>query len=371
VDVMMSIGPKFFYTRSLPCTLWFYDKSKPKERLDGVLMIDARNVYTVISARSHVFTEEQLSNLSAITWLYRGQTERFVELLGHYQQQLAEHLQQLPERISADNQQISRLERALSDLAEASLQDTAVAIARTKLGEDHGLTDELLAGFRDDLKQVQTESHAWQQLIDNALAEAKSVLGELSAPTNLVARRSAQGKAEASNAVLKGGLAALEARHKAWLKLLDMADKQLRSRQWASAGYTFAYEDCREAKKALQHRDVKKREQPTVRDLVVEAFKRASYFIAQGHWLLSRFPDGVYTDVPGLCAVVCRATIASNDYSLTPGRYVGVALGVEDDDEGEAFQGRMKEIHGELAELNDKAAELSMRINCNFEELLG
>ncbi|RML30021.1 Type I restriction-modification system DNA methyltransferase subunit [Pseudomonas savastanoi pv. glycinea] len=86
VDVMMSIGPKFFYTRSLPCTLWFYDKSKPKERLDGVLMIDARNVYTVVSARSHVFTEEQLSNLSAITWLYRGQSERFVELLGHYQQ---------------------------------------------------------------------------------------------------------------------------------------------------------------------------------------------------------------------------------------------------------------------------------------------
>ncbi len=81
---------------------------------------------------------------------------------------------------------------------------------------------------------------------------------------------------EAGNAVLKAGLAALEARHKAWLKLLDMADKQLRSRQWTSAGYTFAYEDCREAKKALHHRDVKKREQPTVRDLAVEAFKRAS-----------------------------------------------------------------------------------------------
>ncbi|MNF07828.1 hypothetical protein D3C80_2080890 [compost metagenome] len=69
--------------------------------------------------------------------------------------------------------------------------------------------------------------------------------------------------------------------------------------------------------------------------------------------------------------MVSRATIAANDYSLTPGRYVGVALGVEDDDEGEAFRARMKEIHGELVELNDKAAELSVRISCNLEELLG
>ncbi|RMN24070.1 Type I restriction-modification system DNA methyltransferase subunit [Pseudomonas coronafaciens pv. zizaniae] len=370
VDVMMSIGPKFFYTRSLPCTLWFYDKSKPKERLDGVLMIDARNVYTVVSARSHVFTEEQLSNLSAITWLYRGQTERFVELLGHYHQQLAEHLQQLPERISADNQQISLLEKALSDLAEATLESTAVAIARTKMGEGHGLTDELMASFRAELQQVQMQSQAWQQLIDSALAGAKPLLDELLASANLAARQTAQGKAEAINATLKAGFAALEARNKAWLKLLDMADKQLRSRQWASTAYTFDHDNCREAKQALLHRDVKKREKPTVRDLVVEAFKRAGYFIAQGHWLLSRFPDGVYADVLGLCAVVSRATIAVNDYSLTPGRYVGVALGVEDDDEGEAFRERMKEIHVELAEFNDRAVGLVDQISRTFESLL-
>jgi type I restriction enzyme M protein len=82
VDVMMSIGTKFFYTRSLPCTLWFFDRGKPADLLDTVLMIDARNVYTVVSARSHVFTDEQLANLSAITWLYRGENDKFVELAG-------------------------------------------------------------------------------------------------------------------------------------------------------------------------------------------------------------------------------------------------------------------------------------------------
>jgi type I restriction enzyme M protein len=79
----------------------------------------------------------------------------------------------------------------------------------------------------------------------------------------------------------------------------------------------------------------------------------------------------LYVDVPGLCKAVTQQGIADNDYSLTPGRYVGVALGSQDDDDGEAFVGRMKDIHAELAELNDKAAELAGRIGQNLEALLG
>jgi len=85
---------------------------------------------------------------------------------------------------------------------------------------------------------------------------------------------------------------------------------------------------------------------------------------------LSRFPEGIYVDVPGLCKVVSRKTIADNDYSLTPSRYVGAALGIEDDDEGEVFRERMKEIHSELLELNDKAAELADCIQQNFAEFV-
>ncbi|MGZ5580086.1 MAG: SAM-dependent DNA methyltransferase, partial [Methylobacter sp.] len=159
---------------------------------------------------------------------------------------------------------------------------------------------------------------------------------------------------------------ALEARHKAYLKLLDMAEKTLRARQWPGYGGDAA----REAKKSLLHRDLKKREQPTARDRVIETLKQAVYFISQGHWLLSRFPHGVYADVPGLCKAVSRAEITANDYSLTPGRYVGVALSMEDDDDGEAFRTRMMEIHSELAELNDKAAGLAISIQASFAELL-
>ena len=166
-------------------------------------------------------------------------------------------------------------------------------------------------------------------------------------------------QAEAINLALKAGLAALEARGRvSWPELLDQAEKTLRARQWTA----FEGDAVREAKKALLPRDVKKREKPTVRDLSVETFKRAIYFIAQGHWLLSRFPSGLYEDVPGLCKAVQREDIQTNDYSLTPGRYVGAAVGARNSDDGEAFVSRMREIHSELADLNELSVQLSQKV---------
>ena len=368
VDVMMSIGPKFFYTRSLPCTLWFFDKGKPAKLLDTVLMIDARNVYTVVSARSHVFTDEQLANLSAITWLYRGQHDKFVALVGSYQNKVAEWLAALPARLALDGETVAALSAALSNFGKLTADAAAIASVRAKLGEDHGLPDALLTTYRDELLKVQTQTDEWVSAIQAALDAAEELLPEVqphAANTGFDARKTLQDRIETINPKLKAGLAAVEARHKAWLKLLDMAEKPLRARQWAS----FEGDTVRDAKKAMQPRDVKKREKPTVRDQAVEAFKRASYFIAQGHWLMSRFPSGQYEDVPGLCKAVNRADMAP-DYSLTPGRYVGVAVGPQGDDDGEAFAGRMKEIHSELAELNNKSVEIAEKISSAFLELM-
>jgi type I restriction enzyme M protein len=70
-----------------------------------------------------------------------------------------------------------------------------------------------------------------------------------------------------------------------------------------------------------------------------------------------------------LCKAVSVDEIAANDYSLTPGRYVGVAPASADDEED--FAEKLREIHTELAELNDKAVELAGRIAGNLGELLG
>ena len=157
----------------------------------------------------------------------------------------------------------------------------------------------------------------------------------------------------------------LEARHKQWLKLLDTAEKTLRARQ----SKAFDGKAARDGKRALLAADAKKNEDPTVRDAVLEALKQATYFIHQVHWLHSRFPQALFEDVPGLCKAVTQEEIAANDYSLTPGRYVGVAPAGADDEED--FVEKLREIHDELGELNEKAVELAARVGRNFEELLG
>ena len=92
VDVMLSVGNNFFYTKSLPCTLWFFDKAKRAENEDKILFIDARNYYTVVDRTLNEWSEWQMKNLNAIVWLYRGETEKYTALLNEYKQILGQAL---------------------------------------------------------------------------------------------------------------------------------------------------------------------------------------------------------------------------------------------------------------------------------------
>lgn len=88
VDVMVSVGNNFFYTLSLPCSLWFFDRAKRTENRDKVLFIDARNYYTVVDRTLNEWTEWQLRNLQAIVHLYRGETDKYQALLADYRREL-------------------------------------------------------------------------------------------------------------------------------------------------------------------------------------------------------------------------------------------------------------------------------------------
>ena len=98
----------------------------------------------------------------------------------------------------------------------------------------------------------------------------------------------------------------------------------------------------------------------------VGQLKLTAYFERQAHWLLSRFPDAQFVPVPGLCRIVNRAEIEA-DWSLTPGLYVGVAAPEVDEDFD--FEQTLRDIHVELADLNQEAADLAAKIQENFEEL--
>ena len=90
VDVMVSVGNNFFYTLSLPCSLWFFDRNKNADIRDKVLFIDARNYYTVVDRTLNEWTEWQLRNLQAIVHLYRGEKDKYQALLAEYKKVLGD-----------------------------------------------------------------------------------------------------------------------------------------------------------------------------------------------------------------------------------------------------------------------------------------
>jgi len=100
---------------------------------------------------------------------------------------------------------------------------------------------------------------------------------------------------------------------------------------------------------------------------VVERLKQVRHFQRHADWLIERFPEARYRDVMGLCKAVTRAEIEAADWSLTPGRYVGVAAVEEDEDF--VFDEAMQEIRVDIAILNRTATELAARIDQHLGSL--
>ena len=103
------------------------------------------------------------------------------------------------------------------------------------------------------------------------------------------------------------------------------------------------------------------------RKSAVQQFKDCAYLHRQIAWLQDRFPNATMQDVPGLCKVVTRADIEAADWSLTPGRFVGVAPAEVDEDFD--FEQTLRDIHLELADLNRESVDLALKIQTSFEEL--
>jgi type I restriction enzyme M protein len=377
VDTMVAIGPKFFYTRSLPCTLWFFDKAKPKQTTakacnsqDRVLMLDARNVYHVESARHHRFTEEQLANLTAIVWLHRGEDHKFRELVANYQSTAREHLGQL-ESILAERR--SSLSAALT-LAEyfadnANLEE----INRKRKNDDEQapVTTEQLNQFASQVQVAivaTNDSDAELAALLKATDAERAIAASPHDALALAEQTAGQARLEALTEKLRAAIKRIEADHKACGRLLENAEKALNAKQSAA----WDNKQARDLRRALAPADdvwLKTHDdQPTPHDAALDTLKTALHFIAQGHWLLHRFPEARYADVAGLCKSVTRAEIEKADWSLTPGRYVGVSTDVENDEEN--FQEQLAEITNELAVLQDQGVRLFTRIQETLGALL-
>ena len=141
VDVMVSVGNNFFYTLSLPCSLWFFDKNKNTDIRDKVLFIDARNYYTVVDRTLNEWTEWQLRNLQAIVHLYRGEKEKYKQLLSDY---------------------------------KAVLGDTTVASAQEALDKQKAAAKEAIANaLRKEKKRIEAEQNTLIAELEDTLETAR------------------------------------------------------------------------------------------------------------------------------------------------------------------------------------------------------
>lgn len=166
VDVMVSVGNNFFYTKSLPCSLWFFDKGKGEELRDKVLFLDARNYYTVVDRTLNEWSEWQLKNLNAIVWLYRGEVDKYVALLNEYTDQVAEFMNTV--EYTEDIPDGYRVERGFSvnlDLLQAQL---VLIRKKAKAAMD--------TAAKRDKKAVEAEWNERIAVVENTIAILKEAV---------------------------------------------------------------------------------------------------------------------------------------------------------------------------------------------------
>lgn len=156
VDVMVSVGNNFFYTKSLPCSLWFFDKGKKEELRDRVLFIDARNYYTVVDRTLNEWSEWQLKNLNAIVWLYRGEVEKYQALLEQYRSAMKKGLSK-----------IRMLECHFLQILPSEYVETIRQAAQT-INLDTGKFQEALDGVVDQLNRLKTTTSETVQSVISA-----------------------------------------------------------------------------------------------------------------------------------------------------------------------------------------------------------
>ncbi|MCC5829262.1 MAG: N-6 DNA methylase [Phycisphaeraceae bacterium] len=353
VDAMIAIRGNFFYTRSVPCELWFFNRAKPKHRKDHVLMLDARNVYRKVTRKVFDFTPEQLANITAITWLYRDQPERFLGLIAEYFAELDREAALVPDAFTPFDELTDKAAKQLDAFSKATKKLPGIDTAKhaTVVDAFRELTDTSAAyvGDRDKLLK--------------ALADFSKKLGK------------APPQASKTQHQLRTAFDPIAAELRGLVKQADLLYKLVaRARDAANA---FADDpsgtgDEPVAESVAEHFDKRAltrliKDLDEVRKTLVDQLKLTAYFHKQIAWLQDRFPDADLVDVPGLVKVVSRAEIEDADWSLTPARYVGVAPIEEDEDFD--FEESLRDIHIELTGLNDEASQLAKAIQKNFEEM--
>ena len=337
VEVMIAVRSNFFYTRAVPCELWFFNRAKAEARRDKVLMIDARNIYRKVTRKIYDFSAEQAQNLLGIVWLSRGETARFLNLVSRYLSDAVNEARACFERESEGGDTPGPLPEFVAALSD--LQDALVPVLKT-LGADAGMHAKLDGARRAFIADV------------DAFEKAVSAQGQGEGGSSETSETLGQGvdrlapMAESSRSLVEHA----ELLYKLVARLIETGEKGDHASD--------AWNNLVRTRRAIDD----------ARQRVVAQLEQVGYFWHQARWLVERFPDARLRDVEGLVKLVDRAEIEANDWSLTHGRYVGIAP--EEADEDFDFAEALRDIHVELKDLNTEAMTLAATIEKNFKELL-
>ena len=316
---MLSLPSNMFYTVTLPATLWFFDKGKTD---DKILFIDTRNIFTQIDRAHREFSTEQISNIAIISHLRRNKNHRFIELINNYFQQGMIKLRENQTQVQEVSQQL---------------------IAVLNDGTDDVNAREAAVNFLS----------LWDDLPDLEI-QYQGYLDQYNLPgINIVKQNQAQQELNAAFTPFFDHL------HLG----LKQLDKTIRAHETALA------QKAKDEGKRTQIDKQVKTLKTTLETLHNEAKSAESFFI-HIRWLQERFPDAEYEDVTGLCKLATLAEVKEQDYSLNPGRYVGVVI-EEDGKTEEEFIQEILSLNDELEKLNQEANLLEGIIAHNIKEIAG
>ncbi|MBB4842474.1 type I restriction enzyme M protein [Paucibacter oligotrophus] len=322
---MLTLPSNLFYTVTLPATLWFFDKGERAD--DKLLFIDARNIFTQVDRAHRELSDEQIQNIAIIPRLHKGRRQEFVDLVDRYLHQGMAQLQEAAEHLPALS------EHLLSALAEEAAADAAANQAA-----------------REAIAALQAQ---WADLATLQQAQAQHERTRGQQRSKIDERNSAQQALRAQFTPFFSGLHAA-------VKQLDKAIREMDKRKAEAAKL--------EGKRATANRQTKAVKLAV--QALHEELKAAELFYQHVSWLQERFPKAVYEDVTGLCKLASREEIAEQDWSLNPGRYVGVVI-EEDGKTEEEFLTDLAAARDHLQELSDVAQVLQGTISGNVAILLG
>jgi type I restriction enzyme M protein len=318
---ILTLPSNLFYTVTLPATLWFFDKGKIDEQ---VLFIDARNIFTQVDRAHRELSDEQIQNIAIIPRLHKGRRQEFVDLVDRYLHRGMVQLHEAAEHLPRLNQ------RLLAVLAEEADEQTTQAA-------------------REAIRHLEAQ---WAQLddLDEAQAQHERSRGQ---------NHSIEDRNEAQHALRVRFSPFFDGLHGA-VKVLDKTIREMD--KWKA-----------EAAKADGKRATANRQTKAVREAVQalhNELKAAELFYQHVSWLRERFPKASYEDVTGLCKLASREEIKGEDWSLNPGRYVGVVI-EEDGKTEEEFLATIAEQRDELATLMNTAHGLEETFSNNLNVILG